>query len=111
MSDYNQNLETTCDSTLRFAEHKDLFIKRVKKTSQKWIMYVAYIAILEHQISAKDITSDYGFLLRSVKTFAVDTKEYQYPKCTKVNDAKTFKSLVVSFYTLFSQIICMHFAY
>ena len=35
MSDYNQNLETTCDSTLRFAEHKDLFIKRVKKTSQK----------------------------------------------------------------------------
>ena len=74
-------------------------------------MYVAYIAILEHQISAKDITSDYGFLLRSVKTFAVDTEEYQYPRCTKVNDAKTFKSLVVSFYTLFSQIICMHFAY
>ena len=54
--------------------------KGYKKTSQIWIMYVAYIAILEHQISAKDITSDYGFLLRLVKTFAVDTEEYPLPK-------------------------------
>ena len=32
-------------------------------------MYVANTAILEHRISAKNITSDYGFLLRLVNAF------------------------------------------
>ena len=31
MSDSNQNLETTCNSKLKFAEFKDLFIKKVQK--------------------------------------------------------------------------------
>ena len=31
MSDSNQNLERTCNSKLKFAELKDLFIKRVQK--------------------------------------------------------------------------------
>ena len=31
MSDSNQNLETTCNSKLKFAELKDFFIKRVQK--------------------------------------------------------------------------------
>ena len=31
MSDSNQNLETTCNSKLKFAELKDFFIKRVPK--------------------------------------------------------------------------------
>ena len=29
--DSNQNVETTCNSKLKFTERKDLFIKRVKK--------------------------------------------------------------------------------
>ena len=35
MSDPNQNVETTCNSKLKFTELKDLFIKRVQKTSQR----------------------------------------------------------------------------
>ena len=31
MSDFNQNVETTCNSKLNFIELKDLFIKRVQK--------------------------------------------------------------------------------
>ena len=31
MSDFNQNVETTCNSKLNFVELKDLFIKRVQK--------------------------------------------------------------------------------
>ena len=31
MSDFNQNVETTCNSKLKFVELKDLFIKRVQK--------------------------------------------------------------------------------
>ena len=47
-----------------------------RKTSQKWIMYVANAAILELWFSGKDITSDYGFLLRLVNAFTVDNEEY-----------------------------------
>ena len=39
-------------------------------------MYVANTAILNFDFSAKDITSDYGFLIQLVNTFAVDTGEY-----------------------------------
>ena len=35
------------------------------------------------------------------------TETYYYPKCYKANDAKTFKNLEVSFYPLWSQIICI----
>ena len=45
------------------------------------------------EFSAEDITSDYGFLLRLVNTFTIDTDEY-YLMCYKVNDMKTFKNLV-----------------
>ena len=31
MSDPNQNVETTCNSKLKFTELKDLFIERVQK--------------------------------------------------------------------------------
>ena len=51
------------------------------------------------KFSEEDITSDYGFLLRLANTFTVDTVQYN-PRCYKVNDAKKFKNLVVSFYTL-----------
>ena len=64
-------------------------------------MYVANTAILELRI----FTSDCGFLLRLVKTFTVDTEEY-YPRCYKVNDAKTFKNLAVYHFTL-----CAHKSY
>ena len=47
--------------------------------------YLANTAILIFEFSAEeDITSDYGFLLRLVNTFTVDTDEY-YTKCYKVN--------------------------
>ena len=87
----------------KFTEVKDLFIKRVQRNQSK-MNYVCICSSLTQQFqnfefSTEDITSDYGFLLRLVKTFTVDTEEY-YPRCYKVNDAKTFKNLVVSFYTL-----------
>ena len=41
-----------------------------------------------------------------MNTFTIDTDIY-YPRCYKVNDAKTCKILVVSFYALCSQIICI----
>ena len=40
MSDSNQNLETKCNSKLKFAELKDFFIKRVQKNYSK-MNYVA----------------------------------------------------------------------
>ena len=48
------------------------------------------------EFSAEGITSDYGFLLRLVNTFTIDTNEY-YLVCYKVNDATTFKNLVYYF--------------
>ena len=46
------------------------------------------------------ITSDYGFLLRLVNTFTIDTEEY-YLICYKVNDTKTsFKNLVGLYYII-----------
>ena len=50
-------------------------------------------------------SSDYEFLLPLVNTFTLDTDKY-YPRCCRVNETKTFKNLVASFYTLCSQIIC-----
>ena len=76
MSDSNQNVETTSSSKLEFTELKDLFIKRMQK-----------------EFSAEGITSGYGLLLQLVNTFTIDTEEY-YPRCYKVNDAKTFKILI-----------------
>ena len=54
----------------------------------------------------EDITLDYWYLLRQVNTFTVNIEKY-YPRCYKVNYAKTFKDLVVSFYALCSQTICI----
>ena len=68
-------------------------------------MYVANTAsILKLEFSVEDITSDYRFLLRLVHIFTVNTEGY-YSKCYKVNDTKTLKKLVVSFYALRSQIM------
>ena len=39
----NGNVETTCNSKLKFTELKDLFIKGCWKTSQKWTIY-SYVA-------------------------------------------------------------------
>ena len=54
-----------------------------------------HTAILNIRIFSRryPITSDYGFLLRLVNTFTIDTDEY-YLMCYKVNDTKTFKNLV-----------------
>ena len=61
------------------------------------------------------ITSDYGFLLRLVNTFTIDTDKY-YPMCYRVNMMpmpRTLKTLccmvaMVLFYALCSQIITSH---
>ena len=50
---------------------------------------------------AEDSTSNNGSLLPLVNTFATDTDKY-YLRCYKVNDTKTFKNLIVSFYALCS---------
>ena len=42
---------------------------------------------------AEDITSDYGFLLRLVNTFTIDTDEY-YPVCYKVNDSSNVNEVI-----------------
>ena len=54
-----------------------------------------HTAILNIRIFSRryPITSDYGFLLRLVNTFTIDTDEY-YLMCYKVNDTKNFKNLV-----------------
>ena len=43
-------VETGCNFNLKFTGLKDLFIKRVQKISQRWIMCIANIAILELRI-------------------------------------------------------------
>ena len=67
--------------------------KGCRKSSQRWILYVANTAILELRILVEDITSDCSFLLRLVEPFTADTEEY-YPTCHKIGDAKTFKNFV-----------------
>ena len=47
-------------------------------------MYLANTQFLIFEISAEDINSDYGLLLRLGDTFTIDTDEY-YPICYKVN--------------------------
>ena len=55
--------------------------------------------------SAEDITADYGFLLRLVNTFTIDTTDEYYQMCYKVNDMKTFENLVYRpyYFTLCAQ--------
>ena len=74
--------------------------KGSRKTIQRWIICMmqllnTHTAILNIRIFSRryPITSDYGFLLRLVNTFTIDTDEY-YLMCYKVNDTKTFKNLV-----------------
>ena len=91
--DSHQNVETTCNSKLKFTELKVYSSKGCRKTTQRLIMYAANTAILKLRIF-NSITSDNGFLLRLVNTFTADTKKC-YPRFYKVNDPKTFKNLVV----------------
>ena len=52
--------------------------------------------------SAEDITSDYGFLLRLVNIFTIDTDEY-YSMCYKVNgcqESRLFSKPCISFYAV-----------
>ena len=72
MSDPNQNVEITCNSKLNFTELKR-FIH--EKGAEKLVKYELW-AIIKIQIFSGHITSDYGFLLRQVNTFTVDTEEY-----------------------------------
>ena len=78
-------------------------IKGCGETSPRWIMYVATTVILKVWIcSGNFFISDHGFLLCLVNTTTSDTDEY-YVRCYKVNDVKTFKILVISFYALRSK--------
>ena len=97
VSDPNQNVETKCNSKLKFTYLKDLFIKRVQKIKSKmnYMYHVAKHSNSKYSNFQQDITSDYGFLLRLVNTFTIDTEEY-YLMCYKVNDTKTFENLVRS---------------
>ena len=45
------------------------------------------------------------FLVRLVNTFTIDTDKY-HPVCYKVNDAKTFKSLVYYFILANHHVYC-----
>ena len=57
---------------------------------------------MNYLFSAKDITSNYGFLLRMLNTFKIDTYE-NYLRCCKVNDSKTFKNLYLKpLFTLYA---------
>ena len=107
MLDSNENLKQHAIPNSGLQNLKICSSKGYRKTSQKRIMYVANTGILKHRFSAKDITSNYGFLLRLMNTFTNETEKYPLPN---VHDAKTFKNLVVSFYALFSQIICINIA-
>ena len=67
-------------------------------------MYAANRVILKLRLFGGDVTSDYAFLFQLLNTLTVDTEHY-YPRCYKVNDAKTFKNPVRPFYALSSQFI------
>ena len=63
--------------------------KECGKTSQSWINIIYVAKHIEHSNSnysnfQQMITSDYGFLLRLVNTFTIETDEY-YPMCYRVN--------------------------
>ena len=57
VSDPNQNVETTCNSKLKFTELKDLFIKRVQKNLSKMNYICSYgnTAILKLRIFQRKI--------------------------------------------------------
>ena len=76
MSDSNQNLETTCNSKLKFSELQDFFIKRVPKVQSKKNYVQLTQQFQNFNFSGKDITLDYGFLLRLLNTFIVDTEAF-----------------------------------
>ena len=84
-----KTLKNTCNSKLKSTELKDLFIKRVLKNQSK-------------RSNSKTSNFQQKISLR-IMDFCFDWYCWQwryYPRCYKVNDAKTLKTLVVSFYTL-----------
>ena len=107
VSEPNQNVETTCNSKLKFTWLKDLFTKKLQKNQSKMndykcinYMYLANTTILNIPIFSRRYylwLSDYRFLLRLVNNFTIDTDEY-YQMCYNVNDAKTFKNLLYCIY-------------
>ena len=79
MSDSNQNLETICDPNSSLQNLKDFSSKG--QLQKNYLVKNELCMQLTKQfqnfdVSAKDITSDYGFLLRLVNTFTVNTEEY-----------------------------------
>ena len=79
--------------------------KGCRKTSQiKVKMNLLTLAILNIRIFSRRYHFKLWFLLRLVNTFTIDTDEY-YPICYKVNNAKTFKTLVYYF------TLCAHKSY
>ena len=104
---YKEKVRDVCNSKLRFTELKG-FIHQ--KGAEKLVRgELCICSFLELRIFGRRYDYRYGFLLQLVNTFTVDMEEY-YPRCYKVNFAKTIKNLVVSFYALCSQIICMYIA-
>ena len=73
---------------------------------------IAHRAILNIRIFSRryPITSDYGFLLRLVNTFTIDTDEY-YLVCYKVNDTKTSKNLVGLYYIILGFVLKVQIRY
>ena len=106
VSDPNQNDEITSNPNPSLQNLRIYSSKGFRKSSQRWIMNVANTVFLELRI----FWGRYHFRLL---VFA-STGEYFYywhwrvlPNVFKVNDAKTFKNLVVPFQALWSQIICI----
>ena len=75
--------------------------KNYSKMNYMYDVANTHTAILNIRIFSRryHITSDYGFLLRLVNTFTIDTDEY-YLMCYKVNDTKTFKNLLGLYYII-----------
>ena len=56
VSDSNQNVQTTCNSKLKFIKLKDLFIKKVQKNYSKMIMGFCFDRLILLLFTLKSIT-------------------------------------------------------
>ena len=86
-------------------------LQNLKIYLSKWCRKTSQLTqqLWNFEFSVKYITLDYGFFLRLLNTFTIDTDEHYPTRCYKVNDSKTFKNLVarLSLYALCSQIMYM----
>ena len=100
VSNSNQNVEITCNSKITFIELEDYPSKGCRKTNQRRIMFVANTAILKlnSNFQRKILLQLMGFCFDWWALLLLTLKSI--PRRYKVNDAKTFTNLVVSFYAL-----------